>query len=93
MAFSEKSLAPGKVSRPHSGRKRQPGNRLELVVNEKCGEAAVGIFDITERRAAAAVVENRSELLMVLLVEGVNACLKIIPCQVRAEAGLASRIS
>ncbi len=62
----------------HSGSKRQPGKRLELVVDKKRSDASIGILAVDERRIAAAVIEDRAELLAVLLIKSVNTRLKIV---------------
>ena len=76
----------------HSGGKSQPGKRLEFLIDEKSGEAAGRILKVGKWRIAAAIVEDRAELLVILLVEGVDAALKIILAEVYVETRLASGV-
>ena len=64
---------PGKMSRAKSGRERQPGERFEFVIEEKGSKATGRMFGVREGRVAAAIVEDRSEKFVVLLIEAVQA--------------------
>ena len=70
--------AAGEVRGADAGGEREPGERLEFVVDEECGEAAGGMLGIGEGRIAAAVVEDGAEEFVVLLIEAVHAGLQII---------------
>ncbi len=47
------TTAAGKVSGPHAGRKREPGERFEFVIEEEGGDAAGGMLGVGNGRAAA----------------------------------------
>src|ERR1700758_509458 len=78
---------------PQARGERQPGKRFEIVVDEQCSEAAGRLLCIGERWLAAAIIKNGPEGFVVRLVETVDARLEIVFRDIRAEAGLTSRIS
>src|SRR5579863_3313334 len=86
------NIAFGKARRAHSGGEREPRKRLELVVDIKSFEIGVGMFDIGERNIPATVVEDRTEKLVIALVEAEKPNLQIVFLVVGGEAGLPSPI-
>src|SRR5713101_4453161 len=51
------------------------------------------MLGVGKRRIATSVIENRAKELAVMLVEAVQARLKIVPCEIGTEACLASGIN
>src|SRR3984885_9423918 len=56
-----RNVAFGKARWAHPGREREPGKRLEFVVDIKSFKIGVWMFDIGERRVSRAVVEAGAE--------------------------------
>src|SRR5450432_1312001 len=71
------SVVAGEVRGAKAGGEGQPAERIELVLQEKCGEAAGGMFGIGEE-GRVAVVEDGSEALVIGLVETVFADLQAV---------------
>src|SRR6202007_3054161 len=75
----------------NAGRKREPGKRLELVVEKDGCQAAAWVLAVDER-ACAAVIENRAEQFIVLLIESVKARLKTVSRHIGTEAYLSASV-
>ena len=64
--------------RAHAGGERQPGKRLELVVDVEGFEVGGRALGIDEGRGAAAIVENGAKKLAIALVEAEEANLEVV---------------
>ena len=82
----------GKVSGTKASGERQPGERFEFVIEEERCHAAGEILGVREGRVAAAVMENRFQHLIVLLVEAVDTHLQIVLRFIGAETYLAAAV-
>ena len=85
--------AAGEVCGTHSGADGQPGKWLEFVVKKVGYKTSRGMLAVGKWGITAAVVENRTDKFGVMLVEAVEAGLKIVPGKAGIEGNLATDIS
>ena len=85
------SDSSGKVGGTDASGNSQPRERFEFVIEKKSCKTAGGMLTVGKRRIAA-VVEDRTEEFAVLLVEAVQAQLKVVSRHIGIEGDLTSGI-
>src|SRR5271165_4746531 len=81
--------ASGKVRHPDSAGERQPGRRLELVLQKARKQIPAGIHPLAELLPRAVVGDHRKERV-VLLCKRINPCASIVPSVERRQGDLAA---